>query len=141
MYYILNVSAGIDQVGLDFKKRLHRFLIVSFLTEIFFNTILIMSKLSLLFFFKRVASSADRFQYFWWPTLVFTICTYFVAIGMSDYRCYFGSFEVVAVKCGTRSGSKFTHVSLQIHCALDIFSDFLSTFLSAVWKKTYANDA
>lgn len=140
MYYVLNANAGLVQIGPDFTKRMHRFLVVSFIVEIFFYTILIMFKLSLLFFFKRLGSNADRFNYFWWPTLVFSICTYLVAIGDVDYNCIFGSLERIEVSCNSHAGTYFLKVTLDVNCALDVLSDFLSTFFFLLqmlpWKKS-----
>lgn len=133
MYYILNANAGLVQVGPDFVTRMRRFLLVSFVVEMFFYTILMLFKLSLLFFFKRLGSSVDRFKYFWWPTLVFSMCTYLVAVGDIDYECLFGSLEDITVRCNSPSGTYFLKVTLDVNCALDVLSDFLST--SARWSQ------
>ncbi|KID62980.1 uncharacterized protein G6M90_00g079820 [Metarhizium brunneum] len=129
MYYILNANAGLVQVGPDFVTRMRRFLLVSFIVEMFFYTVLMLFKLSLLFFFKRLGSSVDRFKYFWWPTLVFSMCTYLVAVGDIDYECLFGSLKDITVRCNSPSGTYFLKVTLDVNCALDVLSDFLIMLL------------
>ncbi|KID97563.1 hypothetical protein MAJ_06435, partial [Metarhizium majus ARSEF 297] len=120
MYYILNANAGLVQVGPDFVTRMRRFLLVSFIAEMFFYTILMLFKLSLLFFVKRLGSSVDRFKYFWWPTLVFSMCTYLVAVGDIDYKCLFATLEDITVRCNSPSGTYFLKVTLDVNCALHI---------------------
>ncbi|KAK2616864.1 hypothetical protein QQS21_000242 [Conoideocrella luteorostrata] len=130
MYYILNVNAGLVQLDpVDFVKHMRRFLLVSFIVELFFYTILVLFKLSLLYFFKRLGSSAHRFKYFWWPTLVFSLCVYLVAIGDVDYKCLFGSLESITIRCNSPEGTKFLAVTLNVNCALDVLSDFLIMLL------------
>lgn len=107
MYYILNANSGLVQVGPDFVERMYRFLLVSFIVEIFFYTILVLFKLSLLFFFRRLGNNTKKFKYFWWPTLVFSIGTYLVAVGDIDYQCLFGTLEKITVRCNSPSGTNF----------------------------------
>ncbi|KUL91762.1 hypothetical protein ZTR_01174 [Talaromyces verruculosus] len=129
MYYILNANAGLVEIGPDFVARMRRFLLVSFIVEIFYYTILVLFKLSLLFFFRRAGSSANTFEHFWWPILVFSICTYLVAIGDVDYHCLFGSLEKISVACNSSSGTYFLKITLDVNCALDVLSDFLIMLL------------
>ncbi|CRG89903.1 hypothetical protein PISL3812_06942 [Talaromyces islandicus] len=125
MYYILDLSAGHAQLEPDYTARLHRMLLVSFLAEFLFYHILIMFKLSLLFFFRRISSSADKFKCFWWPTLIYSVCTYFISVGTINYDCYWGSLEKVTVSCDTPSGTRFMRDVVDVNCALDVSSDFL----------------
>jgi hypothetical protein len=137
MYYILNANAGLVPVAADFVQRERRFLLVSFIVEISFYTILILFKLSLLFFFKRLSGDVGRFKYFWWPTLIFSMITYVVAIGDVGYQCLFGSLEKIAVRCNSRSGTYFLKVTLDVNCALDVLSDFLSKLFWAKVRRKY----
>ncbi|KAI0425616.1 hypothetical protein F5Y09DRAFT_352127 [Xylaria sp. FL1042] len=84
LYYSLNLDAGIVPLEPDFADRLHRWIKVSLAVELFFYTTLILFKLSMWFFFKRLGTSVDHFNYRWWPVLVFSFIVYFVGIGDVD---------------------------------------------------------
>lgn len=126
MYYILNVNAGVAPIEADFFARMRRWLVISCVVEIFFYTILIMFKLSMLFFFKRLGTSVDRFNYLWWPILLFSLSTFFVSIGDVEYKCLFGDLNTITVYCNSPSAISFLRVTLNVNAALDVLSDFLS---------------
>ncbi|TWU71365.1 hypothetical protein ED733_000905 [Metarhizium rileyi] len=78
---------------------------------------------------RRLGDGAGSFNLFWWPTLVFCICTYLVAIGDVDYKCLFGTLESISVRCHSSSGTYFLKVTLDVNCALDVLSDSLIMLL------------
>ncbi|KJZ78261.1 hypothetical protein HIM_02299 [Hirsutella minnesotensis 3608] len=125
MYHILNANAGLEKIGPDFGTRMHNFLIANLIVELFFYTTLIMFKLSLLFFFRRLGDKTGKFMYFWWATLIFSVCTYIAAIGNVHYKCKFGTVEEITVRCNSPSGTHFLRATLNANCALDVLSDFL----------------
>ncbi|KAI0382676.1 hypothetical protein F5Y04DRAFT_287721 [Hypomontagnella monticulosa] len=125
MYYILNVNAGVAPLEADFEARTRRWLVISFVVEIFFYTILILFKLSMLFFFKRLGTNINWFNYMWWPILFFSLSTYFVSIGDVEYRCLFNDLETITVFCNSPAGTSFLRTTLNVNCALDVISDFL----------------
>lgn len=127
MYHTLNVDAGVEVPGPDFAERLRRWLMVSFVAEMFYYTTLIAFKLSMLVFFKRLGNSVDRFGYLWWPVLLFSLATYFVCIGNIDYKCLHNSMEFIVVQCTSPKATKFLRDTLSANCALDVVSDFAST--------------
>jgi hypothetical protein len=134
MYYILNVNAGIAPIEPDIAARTRRWLNISAVVEFLFYTILILFKLSMLFFFRRLGTSVDRFNYLWWPILLVSLITYFVSIGTVDYKCLFNSLEFITAFCTSPSGTRFLKTTLDINCALDVLSDFLSMSLTPFGK-------
>ncbi|KAF3020108.1 hypothetical protein E8E14_005596 [Neopestalotiopsis sp. 37M] len=125
MYYILNVNAGLAAAEADIWPRTRRWLLVSFLVELFFYTTLILFKLSMLFFFRRIGTIARTFKYIWWPVLIFSLCTYVAAAGNIGHKCLFGNLETITVYCNSPSGTSHLKITLDVNCALDVLSDFL----------------
>ncbi|KAH7323165.1 hypothetical protein B0I35DRAFT_427220 [Stachybotrys elegans] len=136
MYHILNVNAGVDIPAQDFFDRMRRWLTVSFVVEMLYYTTLILFKLSMLFFFKRLGNSVERFGYLWWPVLIFSLCTYFVSVGNVEYKCLFSSLEVITEYCNSPEGTQFLKDTLAANCALDVVSDFMIMLIPIVllWK-------
>lgn len=132
MYHGLNVNAGVDIPGPDFPTRVRRWLTISFVVEMFYYTILITFKLSMLFFFKRLGTNVDRFGYLWWPVLLFSLATYFVSVGNIEYKCLFNSLEFITLHCSSAAGTKFLRDTLTANCVLDVVSDFASTLCISV---------
>lgn len=127
MYYVLNISAGLATPGVDFLVRLIRFARVQFVVEFFFYTTLVAVKLSFLFFFRRLGQRVHGQQYIWWPVLFFALASYIVSLGDIQYVCELGSAEVLETYCNSAPATNFTVATLKANCALDVFSDFLST--------------
>ncbi|RWA05743.1 hypothetical protein EKO27_g9360 [Xylaria grammica] len=125
LYYTLNANAGTVPVGPDFVVRLQRWLVIACVVEIFFYTTLILFKLSMLFFFKRLGNSVDYFNYLWWPILFFSLVVYFVGLGDVSYQCYLGDLNTITVYCNSRKATMFLTVTLDVNAALDVLSDFL----------------
>lgn len=129
MYYVLNVNAGVAKLEPDFAQRVRRWLNISFMVELFFYTTLILFKLSMLFFFKRLGSHVDRFNYLWYPILALSICTYVISIGNIEYKCIFNDLATITTYCNTPKATKFLKDTLDANCALDVLTDFLSKSL------------
>lgn len=126
MYYTLNVEAGLAAYETDFLERLRRWLIVNLVVELFFYSSLLSVKLSFLFFFKRLGSKVQGQKYVWWPVLGFSITAFLVSLGDVQYECLVGDMTYIVTYCGTSPAGRFTTITLQVNCVLDVLSDFLS---------------
>ncbi|KAI1429876.1 hypothetical protein F5Y12DRAFT_725958 [Xylaria sp. FL1777] len=146
MYYNLNVNAGIIPVGPDFIPRLRRYLYVSFTVEVLFYITLVMFKLSMLFFFKRLGTSVDNFNYLWWPVFLLSLATFFINIGDVEYQCYFGDINTISVSCISSEVTTFLRVTLYVNAVFDIVTDVLIMLIPITllwnvriqWKKKIA---
>ncbi|KAI0400452.1 hypothetical protein F4802DRAFT_584654 [Xylaria palmicola] len=125
MYYCLNVNAGVAPIEADFFTRLHRWLYVSFAVELLFYATLIMFKMSLLFFFRRLGTSVDNFNYLWWPILMLSLATFFVGVGDLEYQCYFGDLDTISGYCNSAKATNFLKITLDVNAALDVLTNFL----------------
>jgi hypothetical protein len=126
MYYTLDVESGIEAFEADFFDRLHRWLMVSMIAELFFYTSLVSIKLSFLMFFRRLDTNVNYLKWLWWPTLFFTLATYFISVGNQKYKCEIGSTETIIGECNSPDSISFIYVTLRLNCAFDVLSDFLS---------------
>lgn len=131
MYYILDISAGLVAPGPDFFPRLIVFTRIQFAVSFFFYTALFVVKLSFLFFFRRLGHRVKGQQYIWWPVLFFSVVSYAVSLGDIQYACMLGPAESLVTYCNFASATNFTIATLKANCALDVFSDLLSTLILA----------
>lgn len=127
MYYVLDISAGLSVPDADFYTKLILFARIQFVVEFFFYTTLIAVKLSFLLFFRRLGQRVQGQQYIWWPVLFFSLVSYIVSLGDIQYACELGPAETLVTYCNSASATNFTTATLKANCALDVFSDFLST--------------
>ncbi|KAK0634374.1 hypothetical protein B0T17DRAFT_611398 [Bombardia bombarda] len=125
MYWVGNVESGIEPFEMDFFDRMHRWLNVTLAVELFFYTSLVTVKLSLLFFFRRLGTNVNHFQWFWWPTLLFTVAIYLISVGTVEYSCLVGSTENIIGECTGPEKKHFITISLQVNCVFDVFSEFM----------------
>ncbi|KAK3682776.1 hypothetical protein B0T22DRAFT_484798 [Podospora appendiculata] len=125
MYYVLDVEAGARPFAPDVFDRLHRWLAVTLVVELFFYTSLVAVKLSLLFFFRRLDANVNSQKWLWWSTLAFTLATYFISVGNVDYKCLTGSVETQLGYCNTPDVIAYIGITLKVNCVLDVFSEFL----------------
>lgn len=129
MYYALDVQAGLEPyVEETFIPRMRRWLIASLVVELFFYTSLLLVKLAFMFFFRRLGDGIEYFKWVWWPVLVLTLGSYFGAVGNVHYKCLVGPVETILTECNTASSIKFVINTLKANCALDVLTDFLSTY-------------
>ncbi|KAK3986952.1 hypothetical protein QBC44DRAFT_332243 [Cladorrhinum sp. PSN332] len=124
MYDILKVMAGLAPPGPNFVDQTLMWLKVQLIAELFFYTSLAVIKLAFLLFFKRLGTNVNRFNWFWWPVVVFVVIVYAVSLGTVEYRCLLPTFEEVMGYCSSQKASNFTALTLKINCALDVISDF-----------------
>lgn len=127
MYYILNISAGLIAPDANFFPRLVVFARTQFIVQLFFYTTLFAVKLSFLFFFRRLGQRVQGQQYIWWPVLFFSVVSYVVSVGDIQFICELGPAETLVTYCNTDPVTSFSVATLKANCALDVFSDFLST--------------
>ncbi|GAP91166.1 hypothetical protein SAMD00023353_5300790 [Rosellinia necatrix] len=83
-----------------------------------------MFKLSMLFFFKRLGTSVDNFDYLWWPIFFLSLAAFLISIGDVDYQCLFGDLNTNTVYCNSRQATKFLRVTLDVNAAFDVLADF-----------------
>ncbi|KAK3293113.1 uncharacterized protein B0H64DRAFT_403529 [Chaetomium fimeti] len=132
MYEILEVMAGLAPPTPDFADKTLRWLKVQLIAELFFYTGLTAVKLAFLLFFKRLGHNVNRFNWFWWPVVIFVVAIYAVCLGTVEYRCLLPSIEDVTGYCSSPELGNFTAITLKFNCAMDVFSDFL-IILIPVW--------
>ena len=127
MYRILAVDAGTETAPADIFAEQILWLKVTLVVEIFFYTSLTATKLSFLFFFRRLGDKVRGFHWYWWPVTVFVLAVWIACIGNVQYQCELGSIQQLNYGyCASEAGSAFTSITLKVNCALDVFSDFLS---------------
>lgn len=127
MFYALDVSSGLAVAGPELLDRINHWVKVVFVTDIFYYTALVTFKLSMLFFFRRLGHSVDRFRRAWWPALMVSLVTYIVAIGHTSYRCTLGDIQTIMSECATEEAMAYKLTQVESVCALDVISDFMST--------------
>lgn len=130
MYYILYLNAGLAPIEADLPKRMHQFLLATFIGDVFFYTILLCFKLSLLFFFRRLGRNINKFNYLWWPILVLSFCTWTISIADTQHKCVFGDVQTIITYCNSAAGTKFLRDTLDANCALDVVVDFLGKIVA-----------
>ncbi|KAH8769108.1 hypothetical protein F5883DRAFT_352254, partial [Diaporthe sp. PMI_573] len=134
MYWILGVLAGTEQPTslADVFKKQKLWLKVSLVVQLFFYTSLTAVKLSFLIFFRRLGDRVPKFNWFWWPVVLFVLAIWFTSIGNTQYQCELGSIEVLNGYCTTEPANNFTAITLKVNCALDVLSDFLIMMIPVV---------
>jgi hypothetical protein len=128
MYWLLGALAGTEQSTslADVFKKQKLWLKVSLVVQLFFYTSLTAVKLSFLLFFRRLGDRVPKFNWFWWPVVLFVLAIWFASIGNTQYECELGSTELLNGYCSTEPANNFTAITLKVNCALDVLSDFLS---------------
>ncbi|KAK3946142.1 hypothetical protein QBC46DRAFT_402509 [Diplogelasinospora grovesii] len=136
MYQILNVAAGLEAPAADFFDKEFLWLKVQLSAEILFYTSLTAVKLAFLFFFKRLGNNVNRFNWYWWPVVLFVLAIYFVSMGNIQYRCLLPTAEDLLGYCISDDANNFTAITLKFNCAMDVFSDFLIILIpvSLLWN-------
>lgn len=127
MYYIMNVQARLALYAPDkYLPSLRNWLNASLITSLFFYTALFSTKLSFLFFFRRLGNKIKHFKYIWWGVLFVTVSCYLASVGDVDYKCLVGTIEQITVGCQEEREIAFTTVTVKANAALDIVTDFMS---------------
>ncbi|KAF3055562.1 hypothetical protein GL218_06896 [Daldinia childiae] len=130
MYYIMNVQAALDVYNPNtYMVSLRNWLNASLIAELFFYTALFSIKLSFLLFFRRLGSGIAHFKYIWWPVLIVTSGSYSSAVGNVDYKCLVGTIEQITGVCQQEHEIAFTSATLKANAALDVFTDFMSSYI------------
>ncbi|KAI1653466.1 hypothetical protein F4813DRAFT_399845 [Daldinia decipiens] len=124
MYYVLDVSNGIAPPGPQLLIAMRHFLDVQHIADVLFYTTLVLVKLSLLFFFRRLGHNVQGQKYIWWPFFIFSLLVYIISLGDTKFTC-FGDLEFAAGWCSSKDGSAYQLNVVKANMALDVFSDFL----------------
>lgn len=128
MYYVLGANTelianpSLPKLFSDLQNWLH----VQFAVELLYYTTLVLVKLSILLFLRRLGQNVQGKRYMWWLITVFSVIVYVVSIGNMQYRCLLGSVEDAITYCTSPEASYFTMSTLRANMALDVLSDFLS---------------
>ena len=93
---------------------------------VFFYTSLWAVKLSFLSFFKRLGRNVRKQKVLWWCVFAFTVASYVVCVGITQYSCLAPPLERIIRKCTTDSAVRYQHVTLKFNAALDVVTDFAS---------------
>lgn len=128
MYELTHVSAGLAIPSANFLHNAHRFLVGSNVALVMFYIGLWSIKLSFLIFFYRLGDQIRSYQIFWCIVLAITIASGLVCIGDIQYHCLSGPIEKVLVDCPSDAAIRFQEITIKVNCALDVVTDFMSTF-------------
>jgi hypothetical protein len=126
MYYIMNVAAGLQWPGAGFASTTERWSRASVAFTFFYYSSLWSIKIAFLLFFKRLGTNVMHQKKIWWTIFVFTIATYFVCIGITEYACRVRSFEYIVANCRKPRKTFASRLTIQLNCAWDVLTDFLS---------------
>lgn len=133
MYWFLGIVAGTEPLTSDLADLYSKqilWLKVSLVVEIFFYTSLTAVKLSFLFFFRRMGDKVSRFNWYWWPVIMFVLAIWIATLGNIQYKCEIGSVQQLnSGYCKSEAASRFTSDTLKANAALDVLSDLLSKYI------------
>lgn len=125
MYYTVGVQAGVSTIASNIWVRLHRWEKASVVVGVFYYTILLLVKLSFLFFFGRLGQGTHNFKYIWWTVFAFIAISYVVSFGDVDYGCLTNPETEILLWCSSRSRVDRTAITMEVNCFFDVFSDLL----------------
>lgn len=144
MYWTIEIGQGTAQLTVsleDYFEKLKLWLRVTFLASIFFYTSLTAVKLSFLLFFRRLGDRVYGFKWYWWPTLVFVLCTWIIGVGTTgkEAECMLPKdLEFLFYNCQATTFTSFDTAVIKTMCVLDVVSDFFSQFaLSCLLSRRY----
>ena len=126
MFYTIDVEAGLAPFAANFLERVHNWVTVSLIIELFYYVILLLIKLSFLFFFGRLGKGTQSFKWIWWTVLGFIAISFLVSVGDVDYGCLTETGLENMMRCNTRERIDKTAITMEVNCFFDIFSDLLS---------------
>lgn len=92
----------------------------------FFYSSLWAVKISFLLFFRRLGQNVRGQKVLWWCVLAFTLASYFVCLGDTQYSCLAAPLEDIFRNCSTNTAVDFQQTTLKFNCAVDVLTDFAS---------------
>lgn len=123
MYSMMEVTTGLKPPMANLASISERWLRGSVAFILLYYSIIWSIKMSFLLFFKRLGTNVSHQNTLWWTIFVFTIATYFVCVGTTEYNCRTRSFEWIFAHC---SSSRKDLLVVKLNCAWDVLTDFLS---------------
>lgn len=125
MYYTIGVRLGISTITSKVWERGYHWATASVVVGVFYYTILLLVKLSFLFFFGRLGQGTHNFKYIWWTVLAFIVISYVVSFADVDYGCLSNPEMDNVLWCSSRSRIDRTAITMEVNCFFDVFSDLL----------------
>lgn len=133
MYQFMAIATGqLWPPPATFVEIPQRYFKASVAVCIFLTTSLWAVKFSFLVFFWRLGQNVTRQKILWWCVFSFTCATYLVAIGIIQYSCLTSPPDQLVSHCSTNSSIHYERVTLKLHCAMDILTDFMSETLASL---------
>lgn len=99
---------------------------VQLVIETVYYTALVLVKLSLLCFFRRLGRNVQKQKYIWWPVLLFSLIVYAVSVGDTDYKCINTPPDDIEFWCTLDGDNSHTMTVVRVNMILDVVSDILS---------------
>ncbi|KAI0452782.1 hypothetical protein F5B21DRAFT_526627 [Xylaria acuta] len=93
-------------------------------------------KLSFMAFFRGLGRHIKAQRYLWTGVLIFVLASYFVCIGVLDYRCLTSAgFDIITV-CASQQTTNYEYTGARITAVLDIVTDASIVVVSGniVWR-------
>ena len=133
MYQALYIASGeLVAVSPTFIEDTQTYLRGSLAIIFLFTSGLWSVKVSFLLFFRRLSENVSGLKVHWWTAFSFTVASYFAGIGTIQYRCLAPAFMDVVINCSTPEATNFDRVTLCTNCAMDVLSDLISKYPSAM---------
>lgn len=127
LYELMEVTAGVRLPSVNFVANAERYVKGSLAVLFLFYVGLWTIKMSFLMFFYRLGDQITYYRVSWWIVTVITMASGAVCVGTIQYHCLADPLAKVAVKCLSRDAIEFQDITLKVNCALDVFTDALST--------------
>ena len=138
MYQYIYINSGeLVAIPPTFITDTQTFLRAEAAILILFSSGLWSAKTSFLLFFRRLSENVSGQKTHWWIAFLLTLATYFVGVGMYQYRCLTPAYENIVIHCGTQEAVTYERVSLCIVTALDVLTDLISKYPSAITSPNY----
>ncbi|KAI1736964.1 hypothetical protein F4680DRAFT_235602 [Xylaria scruposa] len=125
---ILDIQTFLDRSGLSLHANLANYVIVW--------TGLWCVKLSFMAFFYGLGRHIKAQRYLWTSVLIFIVASYFVCIGVLDYRCLSSTGLNIISVCASQKTTDYEYTGARITAVLDIVTDALIVVVSGniVWR-------
>lgn len=125
MYYRYEVLSGQRPRGPEFLEKILSFTITLVPFNVLFFSCLWTTKISFLFFFRRLQVNVKGHKIWWWCVLLVVMATWVGCIALIYYKCSLGHPQFILGYCRTPAAARrFDHIFIS-SAVLDIITDCL----------------
>ena len=112
----------------DFITAIESYFEGSLAAWVFYYSSLWPVKVAFLLFLRRLSQNVTGQTILWWFVCGFTVATYLICVGDIQYSCLVSPLPKLLATCSSDANIRFQTATLKLNCALDLITDFMSSF-------------